>query len=297
MNLGVIYMKTLPISERKFNNLEELKLSDTNTEGLLYKFSYHGEDKLLKKLHDCDGITLAKKLFIVEVLNSNDLPEYFITPDRLVSVKNNVVGFTIPYIDGTTLRTLLYNDNYPIELKINYLKKIGIILDDMVGIRSHTDLRHFYLNDIHESNFMIDYNTGELCVIDLDGCKISPSFSFPARYLTSSGLFNNTHKYNIEPDLRHGTYVMANRDSDLYCYIIIILNYLYGDCVNNMSITNYYDYLNYLDDIGINKDLLNSFYKIVTYGDNINPMEYLDSLTSQQVCRAKSNVYRIVKNK
>lgn len=290
-------MKTVSISKRKFDNLEHLDLSDVNTEGKLYKFSYHGENKLLKKLYVNDGITLAKKLFTIEVLNSNELPKYFITPDSLVSVNNTVVGFTIPYVDGTTLKTLLYNENYPNNIKISYLKKIGSILDDMVGIRDNTELRHFYLNDIHESNFMVDYNSGDLCVIDLDGCKINASFSFPARYLTSNGLLNNTKKYNIEPDLRHGAYVMANRDSDLYCYMIIILNFLYNGYVNNMDITEYYDYLNYLRDIGVNKELVDIFYRIVSYGDNINPMDYLDSLSDEQICRAKQNVYRIVKKK
>ena len=251
----------------------------------------------MKKLYINDGIILATKLFTIEVLNSNDLPNYFITPDSLVSVNNTVVGFTIPYIDGFTLKSLLYNDNYPNDVKISYLKRIGSILDDMIGIRNNTLLKHFYLNDIHESNFMIDYNTGELCVIDLDGCKINSSFSFPARYLTKNGLFNNVKKYNVEPDLRHGSYVMANRDSDLYCYMIIILNFLYNGCINNMKITEYYDYLNYLRDIGVDSELIDVFYRIVSYGDNINPMEYLESLTDEQICRAKQNVYRIVKGK
>lgn len=290
-------MKTVSISKRKFENLEHFDLDDVNTEGKIYKFPYQRDLKLLKKLYVSDGITLAKKLFTIEVLNSNELPKYFITPDSLVSVNNTVVGFTIPYIDGVTLKNLLYNDNYSNSIKIDYLKKIGSILDDMVGIRDNTELRHFYLNDIHESNFMVDYSTGNLCVIDLDGCKINPSFTFPARYLTNKGLLNNTKKYNFEPDFRHGAYVMANRDSDLYCYIIVILNFLYNGYVNNMSITDYYDYLNYLRDIGVNKELIDIFYRIVSYGDNINPMDYLDSLTDEQICRAKQNVYKIVKKK
>ena len=286
-------MKTVSISKRKFENLEHFDLDDVNTEGKIYKFPYHGDLKLLKRLYVSDGIALAKKLFTIEVLNSNELPKYFITPDSLVSVNNTVVGFTIPYVDGVTLRTLLYNDNYPNSIKIEYLKKIGSILDDMVGIRDNTELRHFYLNDIHESNFMVDYSTGDLCVIDLDGCKINPSFTFPARYLTNKGLLNNTKKYNFEPDFRHGAYVMANRDSDL----IVILNFLYNGYINNMNITDYYDYLNYLRDIGVNKELIDIFYRIVSYGDNINPMDYLDSLTDEQICRAKQNVYKIVKKK
>lgn len=31
------------------------------------------------------------------------------------------------------------------------------------------------------------------------------------------------------------------------CYIIMILNYLYGENVNNLSLTDFYDYLEYLE--------------------------------------------------
>lgn len=289
-------MKTVSISNNKFNSLEKYDLTDINTEGQIFKFSYRGTMKLLKKLYISDGMSLAKKLFTIEVLNSNDLPDYFIVPDSLVSVNNNVVGFTIPFINGITLKSFLNDDSFSLDLKIKYLKDIGSILDDMVNIRKfNSELRHFYLNDMHESNFMINFDDGNLCSIDLDGCKINSSFSFPARYLTSKGLFNCVNKYHIEPDMKHGAYVMANRDSDLYCYIIMILNFLYGSNINNIDLSSYYEYLNYLESIGFSKELLESFYRIVSYGENINPNLFLDSLTSEQVCRAKQNVYRIVK--
>lgn len=288
-------MKVVNISKKRFSSLEPCRFDDVNTEGVIYNFSYHGHEKLLKKLYVSDGITLAKKLFTIEVLNSNSLPSYFIVPDSLVSVNNKVVGFTIPSINGVTLKNLLNDKDFPIQGKIGYLKSVGSILEKMVSIRNNTELRHFYLNDMHESNFMISYDTSDLCIIDLDGCKISSSFSFPARYLTMHALLNNIDKYNVEPDLRHGAYVMANQDSDLYCYIIIILNYLYGENINNLDLASYYEYLNYLEDIGINMDLINSFVRIISHGSNINPMCYLDSLTDEQICRAKKKVYKIVK--
>ncbi len=286
-------MRVISISKKRFDSLKKVHLCDVNTEADLYSFTYHGVDKLLKKLYVSDGINFAKKLFTLEVLSSYDLPSCFVVPDSLVSVNKEVVGFSIPCIDGITLKGLFDND-YPFEVKIKYLKDIGLILDKMVNIRKHTDLKHFYLNDVHESNFMVNYDTGELCVIDLDGCKVNGSFSFPARYLTPRALLNSVNKYNID-NYRHGAYVMADYNSDLYCYVIIVLNFLYGDCINNLGLSSFYDYLNYLERIGINKDLLVCFSRIVSYGDNINPMNYLDSLTSEQVCRAKKRVYSIVK--
>lgn len=290
-------MRSISISKRKFDNLQVYNTSDVNTEGVMYDFSYHGSVKLLKKLYVSDGVSFAQKLYILECLNSMTLPDSFIVPDSLVTINNNVVGFTVPKIDGVTLKQMLDNHDFPFDVKIRFLKEVGSILDSMVGIRNNTDFRHFYLNDIHESNFMVNYATNSLCAIDLDGCKINPSFSFPSRYLTSGALLNYSDKYNVEPNLKHGAYVMANYDSEIYCYIIMILNYLYGSNVNNMELGEFYNYLNYLDNIGVNRDLLNCFNMIVSNGKNIDPTEYLDSLNSEILCRSKKLVYDIVRKK
>lgn len=292
-------MNIIPISKHMFNNLEKIDTIDINTEGEIYEFDYHNIKRVFKKLYVNDGVNFAKKMYILEVLSSNRdvFSDEFVLPDNLVSVDNKIVGFSYPFVDGVTLKTFLNSDSFSLSSKIDYLKQVGIILEKMDSIRKFSDLRNFYLNDIHESNFMIDFNNSKLNVIDLDGCKMCSSFSFPSRFLNSRGLFNNVNKYNVESDLRHGAYVMANRDSDLYCYIIMILNFLYGCDINNIDINSYYEYLRYLSYIGIDDRLLNSFSKIISYGDNINPYEFLDSLTEEQVCRAKGNVYKIVKSK
>lgn len=71
----------------------------------------------------------------------------------------------------------------------------------------------------------------------------------------------------------------------------MILNYLYGESINNVDIVRFYDYLNYLESIGVNKELIENFGKILINKDNENPIELLDSITNEQVYRAKKNVY------
>lgn len=289
-------MDVISISKRKYEGLQKIDLSDINTEGVIYKFPYLGKQKLLKKLYIEEGIALASKMFTIEMLNSNQdiLPKYFVIPESLVTVEKKVVGFSLPYINGITLKTILNNNTFSLEDQIKYLKEVGNILNKMAKIRESTELRHFYLNDLHESNLMLDYNTGKLCIIDLDSCKISSSFCFPSRYLTKNALLNSVSKYKID-DYKHGSYVMANKDSDLYCYIIMILNYLFGDNINSISLNTFYDYLNYLEFVGIDENLLGCFRRIVSYGENINPSEYLNKLNSEQVCRAKKLVYENVR--
>ena len=72
----------------------------------------------------------------------------------------------------------------------------------------------------------------------------------------------------------------------------MILNYLYGENVNNMSLVNFYLYLNYLESIGVNKELVEIFSRIVSNKKNKNPYNLLDSLTNEQVVRSKKIVYK-----
>ena len=58
-----------------------------------------------------------------------------------------------------------------------------------------------------------------------------------------------------------------------------------------MSLEEFYNYLNYLDHIGINKELLDGFYYIISNRNNINISTYIESLTSENIVRSKKNVY------
>lgn len=290
-------MNVISVSAGKFKNLVPLDLTDINTEGVIYKFPYAGKKKLLKHLYMNGGIILARKLYNIELLDSNSsvLPNNFVIPESFVSVSHKIVGLMLPYINGVSLKNYLSSDDFSVDDKIMYLKKVGDILDRMVKIRNYTELKHFYLNDMHESNFMVNFDSNDLSVVDLDSCKVNPSFSFPARYLSKTGLHNYISKYVVD-DYKNGSYILPNRETDLYCYVIMVLNYLYGDNINNISLTDFYSYLNYLKYIGVDEDLVNCFYRIVSYGDNINPSSFLDSLNSEQICRAKKNVYEMVKS-
>ena len=110
-------------------------------------------------------------------------------------------------------------------------------------------------------------------------------------------MVNGVEKYKVNDDPHSNGHIVPNSDSDIYCYCMIILNYLYGDKINNIGIENYYEYLNYLEAIGVNKELLDVFSKLLIGNcRNENPVNYLDSLTSEQICRSKKLVYEKTKN-
>ena len=285
-------MQIINMSKTKLNSLEPLVLPKnvTSTECELFKYPYYGKEKLLKKLHRTDGIIFANKLYTIEALNANkdSMPSNFILPESLVSINKKIEAFTMKYIKGINLSVILNNPDITYEEKIHYLKSIGRILEQMQNIRKYTNLNNFYLGDIHEDNFLVERDKQEIYIVDLDSCKIAGNKSFPGRYLTNSSLikYNNTKYQTLSQNDDLADYKI-DENTDIYCYIIMILNYLYDGRVDRLSLDKFYDFINYLEDIKVNIELIECFNKIVVGGNNINPCNYLDTLTPKQVAGAR----------
>lgn len=285
-------MQIINMSKTKLNSLEPLILPKnvTSTEFELFKYPYYGKEKLLKKLHRTDGIIFANKLYTIEALNANkdSMPSNFILPESLVSINKKIEAFTMKYIKGINLSVILNNPDITYEEKIHYLKSIGRILEQMQNIRKYTNLNNFYLGDIHEDNFLVERDKQEIYIVDLDSCKIAGNKSFPGRYLTNSSLIKyNSTKYQTLSQTDDLADYKIDENTDIYCYIIMILNYLYDGRVDRLSLDKFYDFINYLEDIKVNIELIECFNKIVVGGNNINPCNYLDTLTPKQVAGAR----------
>lgn len=285
-------MQIINMSKTKLNSLEPLILPKnvTSTECELFKYPCYGKEKLLKKLHRTDGIIFANKLYTIGALNANkdSMPSNFVLPESLVSINKKIEAFTMKYIKGINLSVILNNHDITYEEKIHYLKSIGRILEQMQNIRKYTNLNNFYPGDIHEDNFLVERDKQEIYIVDLDSCKIAGNKSFPGRYLTNSSLikYNNT-KYQTLSQTDDLADYKIDENTDIYCYIIIILNYLYDGRVDRLSLDKFYDFINYLEDIKVNIELIECFNKIVVGGNNINPCNYLDTLTPKQVAGAR----------
>ena len=291
-------MQAISMSQNKYKQLTKMNLPKEvfNTEAIIYDFRYKGEEKVFKKLLNNMGVNLANKLYTLEMLDVNRkyLPENLCIPDYLTIVGGVVEGFTMPKIEGINFSTTLKNKNITIEEKIYYLKKIGELLHQLEQIRKYTPFNDFYLNDIHESNFIVNPYKKTITAVDLDSSRVCSKANFASRYLTPLALLNNVKdKYKIIEDNSSCLgYVEADSNTDLYCYIIMILNYLYGENINNLNLGDFYNYLTYLEKIGINKELIEIFKNIVSNKDNENPYDLLDTLTTEQVARSRKIVYK-----
>ena len=87
---------------------------------------------------------------------------------------------------------------------------------------------------------------------------------------------------------------MPDLNSDLYCYNIMILNYLYQDNITKLDISEFYEYLNYLISINFPYELVDAFNKLFENTDNINPYELLDLIPNNKG-RAIKKVYELRK--
>jgi len=291
------FMEIINISKSELNSLKPLEFSDDflNVESPIYIFNYCGTNMILKKISDSDGIILLNKLDTIQTINelSSYLPENFVIPKFLVSVDKRIEAFVEPFIKGETLNIILKDINISNEEKKYYLKRIGLILEQMKNIRNSSEkLRNFYLGDLHEDNFIVERDQRQIYVIDLDSAKISSDYFLNAKYLSHVTLMNYVNgKYNVNIHNHFFTNYIVDENTDLYCYIIIILNFLYGENINNMNINDFYRYLNYLNELNLDKNLLDCFSRIVSKNCNINPVEYVESLTSKQIYMAKRKVF------
>lgn len=267
-----------------------ITLDSYNTSGYLKIVNYFNRKMVLKKIDPirCDEV-ISKVLFLNRYKNL--MPSNFVIPEFLVLLDNKDLYMAIDYINGNNLGDVLKDKNINIRDKKIYLSYIGNTLEEMRHMRENPLLSDFCLGDLHEDNFIV--SNKKLYTIDLDDIKID-SISPIVSYLQVGSLFSYLHtdKYIIEDYNPYFVKYKVDYNTDMYCYIMVILNFLYGDNVNNMDIEEFYCYLDYLDRLGIDGSLLKCFNSIYSDFDNINPMNYIDSLTSNQIYRAKKIVYK-----
>ena len=298
-------IKGIAISRRMYESLEPLKLSKNirNTEAEVLEFKHKGltGPHVLKKMHYREGAVFGNKLNTLYLLDhyKEYIPPSFCIPDSIVTVGGKVQGLTLPKIEGQNLADILKDKNVPVTDQLFYLKKAGQLLEQLDRIRKNTALTDIYINDLHESNFIVNDKNHELYVIDLDSCKIKDNQPTPAKYLTPTSLVTAVQgKYKLaDPNCPTYGYIEADENSDLFCYTMMVLNYLYGDSAYKLSLEEYYEYLEYLRKLNYSDNFINALQNIVTNHKNENIYPYLEELTKEQVYRSKENVYKLTKQK
>ena len=292
-------MQTMSISNKKFKELQELPLGSTiqHKEGNIYlikdKNKWNCSYKVVKKFYDNKSPIFGNKLLTINNLENSkiDIPE-LVLPQKLVVNNDRLIVYTMDYIEGNNLKELIDDKKYDNLEMIRHLKEIGVILEKINKLNKYKTC-NFHLNDIHEANFVVDKEK-HIRVVDIDSCKIGNNIPVCAKYLTPfSQIDELPEKYKKCADTRIG-YIVPDMNTDLYCYNIMILNYLYKDNIQKLDIAEFYSYLNYLNSIGFPYELLDCFSVLYQYNNNVNPYELLE-LIPKDMGRAHHKVYELVK--
>ena len=300
-------MEIISITKQQFDTLEKYPLPKDLfvAESSMYIFPLTTKEKqntkLFKKFNITSGIFFQNKLeSIKSLMDFKDIIgiEEIVFPEAFVLLDNKVVGYIMELVPSITLEQALSQEEISIERKIKYFYQIGVILEKMDYVRNNTRLTDFYLNDVHENNFIIDIASDTVKVVDIDSSQINKSktLTIGSKYLQSNAIISNTNKYQQDESFVYGCSIIPNKDTDLYCYIIMILNFLYGGGIEELSQEEIYDYLDYLVKIGIDLKLVNIFKKILSNEPNDNPYKLLETLIPFYGMTHKS-IYKNTKNK
>lgn len=277
-------MKAVKKSIKDVSLLGEKNISGLNSESsILYEGKY--VIKCFKGVYDLDN-----KKIILDILDSKRvyitkyLPE-IILPDFYLFIDGSFEGYGMRNYIGRTLEEILSDLDVPFLYKRNCLIKVGEFLEKMKIVRETVpELKDFYLNDLHEGNIIITYD-GKVKITDVDSCKIDNSPNFRSLYLCQPYY---SRMFKLSKYLKGVDSILANDESDLYCYIMIVLNFLISDkdwqnFRARLRCAKYEKYLSYLEvliDAGISSELLESLYNVYEEENNINPYRALSKVKS-----------------
>lgn len=296
-------MEVVNITKNGLKKLKKVSLGYgiLNTEADLFimktKDKWNIEYKMLKTLFCTEGANFSNKLFTINelidnrsVINMDEL----VLPEKLLIVDGQVNGFIMPYIENTNFEEILNDINISNLQKIEYFKQISHILHKMDNLRNNSDITDFYLNDLHASNFILNKKTGKINVVDLDSCKINGNKPFAAKYLTPfSPISSMKAKYRVNEEINFLGYIIPDKNTDLYCYIMTLMNFLFKGRISSLGRDNYYLYLEYLRSINYPYELLDKLSKIYEYVDNEEIGDELDLLTNDMIVMAQSKIFNM----
>lgn len=284
-------MKIRSYTEREFKKLKKMDLhpSISHSECELFiiedKEYWKKHHTLVKHFKQNNGEYFSNKLYTIHALVDNHDKlgiDELVLPSSLFAIDGEIQGYTMPYIErNVNLGILLNSSTVSLNKKIIALKKIGHLLEKTMKLEGMQG--SFYLGDIHEGNFIYDIEKGMYRAVDLDSCKIGNNNPSSSQYLSlNRKLEDFPNKYpvfNMDPFI---SFYINNENTTVLSYIYMILNTISKVKVHDLSVEEYYNYLQYLKDNGVPSELIDMFSLIYTQSKNKIEIEALDGIPFKQ---------------
>lgn len=282
-------MEVKNYSKDKFETFVPLNLGNiTHTESDLYFVTYKNKNMIFKKLYVDFGDMFSNKIYTLSALIDNKERfniEEIVFPEQLITISKDLQGFIMPYIKNINFSTFLSLKNKTLQDKINCFKQINDILLKMKDIREKYNI-DFYINDFHEGNVLYNVETNSINLVDIDSCRILNNQPFAAKYLTPSSLASLYSKYNVSKTDSAG-YIVADQNSDIYCYAIMVLNFLCNDKFYRLDYKTVEEYFEYLKKIGFSNEFIDKFNKpFIDNVDNEFLGDYLEEINERNFALA-----------
>ncbi|MBQ6841083.1 MAG: hypothetical protein IJO63_03080 [Bacilli bacterium] len=280
-------MKVFKLSEKDFLSLEKLIIGDgvVNTMAELYHMPKDADELLLvfKRITVLDDEYFANKVetivHLMEQEKERAIPA-LVYPKGLVTIDGDLAGFAMPLVKGTNLKTYLNDPKVSYEKKKQALIQVGNILKQMKACREETSFNDFYLNDIHEGNFIIEDETGMVRYVDLDSCAIRGNDLDRSMYLRPVAKFRHyEEKYKYDSNGFFGSHIVPSDDTEIFSYTSMILNFIAKDNLGCLNPGQMLEYIAYLEDLGYPFDILCNFITLYSKTKpNVNPVDLLEHL-------------------
>ena len=238
--------------------------------GIMYKKMNLSYGQFDNKLNTINFLIDNKNIINIEEL---------VLPSGIAYLDKNsgIIVIKEKFIDNINFRYVLTSNLYSFSEKIEYFKQIGLILDKMKNIRNNTSIKDFYLCDLYTDNFILNTGTNRINVIDMDSCKINGNNSCSSYYLFENNVIDSVKKYK-KKELSWFTEYEINENTDILCYIIMLISFISGCDINKVDIKEFYNYMDYLVNFGLSNQLVSILARIYSNDDNINPYLLLDEL-------------------
>lgn len=267
-------MNVVYFNKKKMNKLKKLYLNNhiTSSEAELF---VTGDGDLFKRFYINEGEYFYQKQYTLKTLNDyRDLfDSSFVLPESLVSISGKICGYTMPYIPGENFDNFLNNAKISESMKVKYLKDAADMIEKARIIREKAGLENFYLGDIHSQNFVL--GSDGLKMIDMDSVRIGYLDGFPIKNSFPVRNFKLYKKYMIKDGV-----MLPNKASDTAMFNLMIINHLAGEDMQRRELEDYYDYLDYLKKMGLDKEVINEFSNIYSENEGKVLNEELNSIPS-----------------
>ena len=111
----------------------------------------------------------------------------------------------------------------------------------------------------------------------MDSCKINGNNNCSSYYLFENNVIDSVKKYK-KKELSWFTEYEINENTDILCYIIMLISFISGCDINKININEFNNYMDYLVNFGLSNQLVSILARIYSNDDNVNPYLLLDEL-------------------